>query len=212
MDGVLVDSESVNFEALRRLLAGRGVRYTEDDDRRFRGRRNVDLFADLRSRHAGLPPDPELDQELTAIHTALIRERCTPMPGVPDVPAAIAARGYPLALASSAVPPVIALTLRTVGLDELFAVRVSGSDVPRGKPAPDIFLEAARRLGQPPARCLVVEDSRNGLLAAVAAGMPCAAVPCQLTRDEGFAEASVRLTSLAGLLPLLPPLRGSQPA
>jgi beta-phosphoglucomutase-like phosphatase (HAD superfamily) len=129
------------------------------------------------------------------------------MPGVPEVPQAIAGRGYAVALASSAVPPVIAATLRAVGLEGLFAVRVSGSEVPRGKPAPDIFLEAARRLGQRPAHCLVVEDSRNGLLAAVAAGMPCAAVPCQLTRDESFTEATVRLTSLPQLLSLLSPLR-----
>jgi HAD superfamily hydrolase (TIGR01509 family) len=192
---------------MRRLLAGRGLRYTEDEDRRFRGRRNRDFFADLRARHAGLPADDDLEQELNHIHTALIRERCTPMPGVPHVPDAIAARGYRVALASSAVPAVIEETLRRLGLHERFAVRVSGSEVPRGKPSPDIFLEAARRLGQLPHRCLVVEDSRNGLLAAVAAGMPCAAVPCRLTQDESFAEATVRLTSLPELLPLLPPLR-----
>jgi beta-phosphoglucomutase-like phosphatase (HAD superfamily) len=207
MDGVLADSEAIGFEAMRRLLSVHGLSYTEDDDRHFRGRRNVDFFAHLRAQHGWLPSDQDLEQELTTIHTALIGERCTPMPGVPDVPQTIAGRGYAVGLASSAVSPVIAATLRAVGLDRLFAVRVSGSEVPRGKPAPDIFLEAARRLGQPPAHCLVVEDSRNGLLAAVAAGMPCAAVPCALTRDENFAEATVRLTSLPDLLPLLSPLR-----
>jgi HAD superfamily hydrolase (TIGR01509 family) len=204
MDGVLADSEPVNFEAVGRVLAAFGLRYTEEDDRKFRGRRNLDLFAALRSRHPWLPADDDLEQALSGVLTGLIRQRCTPMPGVPQVPRTLAARGYGVALASSAVPAVIAETLTALGLGDLLAIRVSGIEVARGKPAPDIFLEAARRLGQPPRRCLVVEDSRNGMLAAVAAGMGCAAVPCRLTAHEDFTEATVRLASLADLLALLP--------
>jgi len=81
--------------------------------------------------------------------------------------------------------------------------QVSGLAVGRGKPAPDVFLETARRLGVAPGRCLVVEDSRNGLLAARAAGMACAAVPCPATRHEDFAEADFRLAALLELLPIL---------
>lgn len=204
MDGVLVDSEAMNFEAMRRMLAGHGIAYGEADDRRFRGRRNIDLYAALRADRAGVPGDDVLDGDYTRTLTAMIRARCTPMAGVPDVLHALRERGYRLALASSSAPAVIAETVRALGVGGVFDAVVSGVEVPHGKPAPDVFLEAARRLGVAPARCLVVEDSRNGLLAAVAAGMACVAVPCAQTRDEHFAEAHARLESLAGLLDVLP--------
>ncbi len=204
MDGVLVDSEPVNFQAMRRLLARYSLEYTEEDDRRFRGRRNLDLFATLRAAHPSLPREAELDGEYTALLTSLIRQSCRPLPGVPDVLHMLADRGYRLALASSSTPGVIAETLRSLGIDGVFALTVSGVEVPQGKPAPDIFLQAARRLHLPAAQCVVIEDSRNGVLAAVAAGMPCVAVPCALTQDEDFREATVRLDTLPELLPLLP--------
>ncbi len=89
--------------------------------------------------------------------------------------------------------------LETVGLDRAFQAVVSGDEVARGKPAPDGFLLAARRLGVQPARCLVVEDSRNGVLAAKAAGMAVAAVPCPATSHEDFSPADWVLPSLEAL-------------
>src|SRR2546428_2359086 len=103
MDGVLVDSEPTNFEAMLRLLERYGIAYTEADDRRFRGRRNLDLYAYLRESYPGLPGDAELEDELTALTLGSIRRRCAPMPGVPDVLESTRRRGYRLALASSAV-------------------------------------------------------------------------------------------------------------
>jgi HAD superfamily hydrolase (TIGR01509 family) len=134
---------------------------------------------------------------------ALIRERPRPMPGVPDVLARLRGAGYRLALASSAEPEVIAANVATIDLAPFFETMVSGAEVARGKPAPDVFVETARRLGLAPARCLVVEDSRNGLLAAKAAGMRCAVVPCAATRHQDFTEADHRLRALADLPTLL---------
>src|SRR3989442_5222505 len=108
MDGVLVDSEPTNFEAMLRLLERYGIAYTEADDRRFRGRRNLDLYAYLRESYPGLPGDAELEDELTAL---TLRSSCrlwSPMLGVPDVLESTRRRGYRLALASSAVPAGIA--------------------------------------------------------------------------------------------------------
>ncbi len=204
MDGVLVDSEPTNFEAMRCLLERHGVDYTPADDRRFRGRRNLDLYADLRQTHPTLPADAVLDGELTALTLGLIARRCVPMPGVPAALVEIRRRGYRLALASSAVPAVIAATLSALGLGALFATTVSGLEVARGKPAPDIFLEAARRLGVPASHGLVVEDSPHGVRAARAAGMRCVAIPCPATRDEDLSEATLRLEALPALVDLLP--------
>jgi HAD superfamily hydrolase (TIGR01509 family) len=211
MDGVLVDSEPVNFRAMQEMLAARGIPYTEADDRQFRGRRNLDVYRWLRERGAVDADDEDLERDLSARLTALIRRHCTPMPGVPAVLLALRERGYRLALASSAVPAVIAANLDATGTAALFELRVSGVEVRDGKPAPDIFLEAARRLGLPPARCLVIEDSRNGVLAARAAGMPVVAIPCAATRDEDLSPATVRLDAMPAVLSLLPPaalLRG----
>ena len=126
-----------------------------------------------------------------------------PMPGVPDVLKEVRAAGYRMALASSAEVRVIDANLAALGLRPLFDVVLSGTQVARGKPAPDVFLAAADRLGTPPAGCLVVEDSRNGLLAAKAAGMRCAVVPCDHTRHQDFAGCDHRLRALPDLLALL---------
>jgi len=203
MDGVLVDSEPFGFEALRRVMARYGLPYSERENAEFLGRTTLDSCRILKARHA-LPDAPEtlaewyLEGMLEQIGRGPI-----PMHGVPEVLADLRAAGYRLALASSAEPRLIQANLAALALGALFEAVVSGTQVPRGKPAPDVFLAAANRLGVPPAACLVVEDSRNGLLAAKAAGMACAVVPCTHTRHQAFDEADHRLDALPELLPLL---------
>jgi HAD superfamily hydrolase (TIGR01509 family) len=204
MDGVLVDSEPVNFRAMDRVLAAHGLRYSNADDRRFRGRRNADFFAELHQMHPQLPAVETLERAFTTTLVSLVRAGCAPRPGIPEVLHRLGERGYRLALASSSVPDVIAATLDVLGVRHLFETTVSGTDVAHGKPAPDIFLETARRLRLAPAHCLVIEDSRNGMLAALAARMTCVAVPCPATLDEDFSETPWRVDSLVALLDLLP--------
>jgi HAD superfamily hydrolase (TIGR01509 family) len=122
---------------------------------------------------------------------------------VPEVLRGVRAAGYRMALASSAEPRVIDANLDALGLRPLFEAVVSGTQVARGKPAPDVFLAVAERHGVAPAACLVVEDSRNGLLAAKAAGMRCTVVPCAHTRHQEFGEADHRIAALTDLLALL---------
>jgi len=105
--------------------------------------------------------------------------------------ASLAARGLRLGLASSSGPEVIEATLTTLGIRALFEAVVSGVEVARGKPAPDVFLETAKRLGVAPGRCVVVEDSERGVRAARAAGMRCVAVPCGETRHHDFRDATL---------------------
>ena len=122
-----------------------------------------------------------------------------PMPGVPEVLERVRAGGYRLALASSAEVRLIQANLTALALGPLFEAVVSGTQVARGKPAPDVFLAVADRLAMAPDRCLVVEDSRNGLLAAKAAGMRCAVVPCAYTRHQDFREADHAYTPFRAL-------------
>jgi beta-phosphoglucomutase-like phosphatase (HAD superfamily) len=104
---------------------------------------------------------------------------------------------------SSSARVVVRAVLDTVGLGQGFPVIVTGDEVPRGKPAPDGYLLAARRLSIEPESCLVVEDSRNGVLAGRAAGMAVAAVPCHATGHEDFSPADLVLPSLEALLKAL---------
>ena len=203
MDGVLIDSEPIGYEAMGLVMARHGAPYDLAQNDEFVGRTSTESFRILRARH-GMQPEPdELARQFREAKIRIVRARGVPMPGVPDVLEGARAAGYRLALASSAELPVIDATVEALGLARYFELRVSGGEVGRGKPAPDVFLETARRLDLSPERCLVVEDSRNGLLAARAAGMRCIVVPCETTLGHDFTGADARIASLRDLLPLL---------
>jgi HAD superfamily hydrolase (TIGR01509 family) len=204
MDGVLVDSEPLHVEAARRLLAAYGVAYTDEENAEFVGFTDLEIFALLKARYGLAPTIEELAQRFAQGLIALLAHQAVPMPGIPGVLVALRRAGYRLALASSSTLEIIVTTLRTLRITEHFPIVVSSVEVGRGKPAPDVFLAAASRLGLPPSRCLVVEDSRNGVRAAKRAGMSCVAVPCAATRHHDFAEADLVLDSLEALVPLLP--------
>ena len=203
LDGVLVDSEGIGFETLRALLATQGVDYRVEDNEPFIGINDRDHFTALKAQHGLVPSVEELIAEQTSRLLGQIDTRTIPMPGVPRVPARLREAGYPLAVASSSLPQVVEARLVALGIRPLFGVVVSSFQVPRGKPAPDVFLEAARRLGVRAEMCLVVEDSAHGLRAAKAAGMRCAVVPTAGRWPEGLEPADVRLTNLLDLEPLL---------
>lgn len=203
MDGVLVDSEPMHADTARAVLAPFGVAYTEQDNARYFGFTDAEMFGDLIARHGLTVTVDEMVRRRGALVVARTWQHPNPMDGVPDVLHALHTRGRRLALASSSSVEVIGATIDALRIRALFETVVSGTSVGRGKPAPDIFVETARRLGLPPAACLVVEDSRNGLLAAKAAGMACAAVPCGATRGERFDEADYRLGALPELLAIL---------
>ncbi len=196
MDGVLVDSEPVHLEATRLLMQEHGIVYTSADEERYFGCTDREMFLDLRDRYRLSPDVHDLADAWIERVVHLLPQRIVPMRGVPRVLERLRASGFRLALASSSSPAIIRTTIEGLGLGEAFEVTVSGRDVARGKPEPDIFLETARRLAVPPAACLVVEDSQNGLRASLAAGMPCVVIPCLSTARQDFTGATARLASL----------------
>jgi len=171
-DGVLVDSEPIANRVLAALLTESGFPTTvEDSIRRYMGG-TLDRVGDMVRADTG--------RELPADFAARYRERLKaaferelrPVPGMPDLLAALAERGTPFCVASSSPRDRLRLALRVTGLAPHFGHRVySADDVLRGKPAPDLFLHAAVRMGVDPAHAVVVEDSVPGVDAAVAAGM-----------------------------------------
>jgi HAD superfamily hydrolase (TIGR01509 family) len=153
----------------------------------------------------GVPDPPEqINAEVVRRLEELYRERLPLIPGALDAVRRIAAR-RPLAIASSSNRPIIDLFLELTGTAGLFHATVSSEEVERGKPAPDVYLEAARRLGADPARCAAVEDSENGIRSAAAAGMKVIAIPNAVfpPSDEALSLAAVAVASLDELEPAL---------
>lgn len=176
LDGVLVDSESLLYEAERQLLAEHGVDLTPEVKAGFVGLGGTEVLAALAG-HYGLEPDlPAWTARKTELATALFPGLRAFGPTTTMV-RGLAAAGVPMAVASGSPSAAIETSLRTVGLDGLLPVRVSVDQVAAGKPAPDVFLAAAARLGVPPEHCVVIEDAVPGVLAAKAAGMRCIAIP-----------------------------------
>jgi HAD superfamily hydrolase (TIGR01509 family) len=177
LDGVLVDSEIWWDEVRADFAAGQGTTWTTDDRAAVMGA-NSRAWARIMRERLGLSMPAE-GIEWAIVDAVVERYRRNGPPlihGAIETVRRIAA-GYLVALASSAHPDVIEVALQTTGLDGTFNAVVSSDEVAHGKPAPDVYLEAARRLAVDPPDCLVIEDSLNGVRAARAAGMVVVLVP-----------------------------------
>lgn len=178
LDGTLVDSEPNYYEAGRQTLAEHGVPdFTWADHERYVGVSTQETAA-LWKREYGL--DASADELLADIdrrYLQLARTATRVYPEMRKFVELLASAGVPMAVASGSSPEAIGAVLAGTGLDAYLRTTVSADEVPRGKPAPDVFLEAARRLGAAPADCVVLEDAVPGAAAAHAAGMRCIAVP-----------------------------------
>jgi HAD superfamily hydrolase (TIGR01509 family) len=173
MDGVLCDSEPFIAEAAGRMFAERhGLVVKPDDFRPFIGTGENRFLGGVAEKY-GVGLDMPADKDRTyAIYLDIIRGRLHPLPGVAEFIAACRRRGLKLALATSADRVKLNGNLREIGLcPDMFDACVTGNEVRRKKPAPDIFLAAARKARLPPTVALVIEDAPNGLQAAKAAGM-----------------------------------------
>jgi HAD superfamily hydrolase (TIGR01509 family) len=202
MDGVIVDSEQVWDEVREAYTREVGGTYSESATRDMMGMSSVE-WSRYMAEKLGVPGTPE---EINAAIVARMLERYGQAP--PLIPGAVdavrrCAERWPLAVASSSNPELIEVVLEASGLRDVIPIAVSSQEVARGKPAPDVYLEAARRLGVEPRRCAAVEDSHNGIHSAKAAGMRVIAVPNPHfpPDDEALAQADVVLESIAQLTP-----------
>jgi sugar-phosphatase len=214
MDGLLIDTEPVWRTAARDILAPLGIDLTDADLLDTTGVRVDEMAASFLARQprpapsvpsappgSPVPPVPspaEVADRITDQVVAYVARAGEPMPGVPAAIALFERSGLRLAIASSSPERLIDAVCARLKLD--IDVRCSALDEPRGKPAPDVYLAAARRLRLSPAHCLAVEDSPAGVLAAKAAGMTCVAVPDPLlTGDPRYRRADLILPSLTEL-------------
>jgi HAD superfamily hydrolase (TIGR01509 family) len=176
LDGVLLDSEPQWNAAREALVRDAGGRWREDAPTAMMGMSSPEWSAYLRdSLGVAMESDAINRDVVRRMREGFVRD----LPLLPGARKAVRSLGarWPLGLASSSNREIIDLVLELAGLGDAFRVSVSSEEVPRGKPNPDVYLEAARRLQLHPARCVAVEDSSNGLRAAAAAGMTVIAVP-----------------------------------
>ncbi|MEU3526335.1 HAD family phosphatase [Streptomyces sp. NPDC038707] len=196
LDGTLVDSEPNYYEASRQTLAAHGVPgFTWADHEGCVGISTRETVRLWRERYGLRASVPELLAETNRRCLDLARTRTRAYPEMRAFVELLAAGNVPMAVASGSSPEAVEAVLTGTGLASRLRTTVSADEVPHGKPAPGIFLEAARRLGAPPAACVVLEDAAPGAAAAHAAGMRCIAlpsVPAQADAPE-FATASLLL-------------------
>ncbi len=176
LDGVLIDSESVWNEARRAVVDRHGGHWRDGATRAMMGMSSPEWSRYLHDELGVTLAPVKINDEVVAIVLKRYRHDLPLLPGAVRTIRRLAAR-WPLGLASSANRPVIDTVLETAGLTDSFSATVSGEEVGRGKPAPDVYLAAVRKLGVEATQAAAVEDSTNGLRAAAAAGMVVIAAP-----------------------------------
>jgi HAD superfamily hydrolase (TIGR01509 family) len=197
LDGVLIQSEEVWDDVREKYVRERGGRYDSEIQRAMMGMSSPEWSRYLHE-HAGVPDEPDaINVEVVRLMLAAYRDHLPLIPGAFDAVRRLAAR-FPLGLASSSNRELIDTVLDVAGLAPLFAATVSSEEVAHGKPAPDVYLEAARRLGSAPGRCTAVEDSHGGIRSAKGAGMRVVAIPnpSYPPGDEALALADATIASL----------------
>jgi HAD superfamily hydrolase (TIGR01509 family) len=200
LDGVLIESEHLWDAARRELVAEVGGTWRPDATGAMQGMSSTEWSAYLHDA-LGVDMDPaRISDEVVARLLAMYSVHLPLLPGAVAAVERLGAR-WPLGLASSSNRPIIDAVLEVSGLAPWFTATVSSEEVPRGKPSPDVYLEAARRLGVDPAACAAVEDSANGARSALAAGMTTVLIPNRQYPPPADVTAAValRLDDLSGL-------------
>jgi HAD superfamily hydrolase (TIGR01509 family) len=204
LDGVLLDTEELWDEARRQIAEERGGRWRAEAQRAMMGMSSREWSRYMHEEVGVTDPPEQISAEVVRRLESLYRERLPLIPGALEAVRRTGAR-WPLAIASSSNRPLIDLFLELTGSADAFRATVSSEEVERGKPTPDVYLEAARRLGLEPERCAAVEDSENGIHSAAGAGMKVVAIPNPVfpPSAEALSLAAVVLASLDELEPEL---------
>jgi len=204
MDGTLVDTEPFNTEIEKSLFKLNKIEISEEEHQKYIGVASDAMWLEIAKRNKLQIPVSELIEQN---HKESFRylsevEQIPIMPGLVELLEKLQAKKYPMAVASSSTPEIIDLILKKTNLKNYFQVIVSAQETGKSKPEPDVFLLAAEKLGIKPVNCLAVEDSENGIKAAIAAGMTCVAYqsPEADPQKQKDADAVIQNYSQLGMM------------
>jgi beta-phosphoglucomutase family hydrolase len=195
MDGVLADTAARHFRAWRETFARKGVEFTEADFKRGFGVRNDDIIQNILGKAVTKAEIEAIAQAKEATFRHLIANDIKPLPGVLELLKALHDKGIKMAIASSTVMENIQLIVGSLKIADCFQAVITGHDVTEGKPSPQVFLLAAKKLNVSPANSVVFEDAVAGVRAAKSAGMRCVAITSSHPREE-LKEADLVVDSL----------------
>ncbi len=202
MDGVLVDTYQAHFQSWQEIARPEGLPLTEAEFAATFGQTNPVVirafWGENRFDHAQIAA---MAARKEAAFRAIIASNFPAMPGAGQLLAELHKAGFRLAIGSSAPPENVEVVLERLQARQLFQAVVTGADVTRGKPDPEVFLLAARGLSMPPSRCVVIEDAPAGVAAAAAAGMASVALLSTGRKPEALAQADLIVRSLAEISP-----------
>jgi HAD superfamily hydrolase (TIGR01509 family) len=205
MDGVLVDSEPYHVEIEKQQFLLNQLPVSDEEHSRYIGVASDVMWKEIAERHSLNVSLEEITEQnrIESIRFFTALKEIPVMPELPELLERLKQKNFPMAVASSSFPEIIELILRRTGLRKYFQVVVSSQEAGRSKPEPDVFLLAARKLKVLPGDCLVIEDSKNGIKAAKAAGMRCIAYQSPAVNPKNQEEADAVVTSYAQLDSLL---------
>jgi beta-phosphoglucomutase family hydrolase len=195
MDGVLADTAPHHLRAWQETFTKRGINFTEADFMRGFGVRNDAIIRNTLGEQTTDAETETIAREKEATFRRIIGKDIKPLPGALELVRALYEKGVKMAIASSTVIENIRLIVGSLGIEKYFKAVITGHDVTKGKPSPQVFLVAAQRLGVEPQNCLVFEDAVAGVKAAKSAGMYCVAITSTHPREK-LAEADLVVDSL----------------
>ncbi len=201
MDGVLVDSYQAHLESWRDVGAEHNLTMTDEQFAATFGRTSRDIIRNLWGDAIADADVPAVDDRKEALYREIIRRDFPAMDGASELLRALDGSGFAMAIGSSGPPANVQAVRDCLPGAELVAAQVTGMDVTRGKPDPQVFLMAAEKLGVDPARCAVVEDATAGVEAARAAGMAAVAITGTAERETLAEQAHIVVDSLRELTP-----------
>jgi len=200
MDGVIIDSEPLHFESDRMVMREFGVELTDEELNRYVGVANPQMWAELKDKYNINLTIDELLERQHANKLKLLKEiQLETISGIDELILDLQKKGIAIALASSSSREFIELVLEKLGITECFQVIVSGDEVEKGKPEPDIFLKAAELLKVAPENCIVLEDAEHGVNAAKKAGMKCIGFINPNSGNQDLSKADKIVSTLVGL-------------
>jgi HAD superfamily hydrolase (TIGR01509 family) len=197
MDGVIIDSEPIHFEVDIETMKYFGCNISKEDLNTYVGTTNEYMYTDIKKKYK-LDKSVEeiINYRSELVKRKVIESDLVPIEGIRNLLKALKDKNIPAAIASSSPRDFIEVVVSKFQLEDYFSCILSGEEVENGKPAPDIYVETAKKLGISPEECIVIEDSKNGVLAAKKAGMKCIGFKNINSGDQDLSKADCIVSSI----------------